>query len=52
VPRTDNADDPIEIIESFLAAAAAMPMKCRREGLEGGIALMRSLSVHGTVTNR
>jgi len=31
------------IIESFLAVAAAMPMKCRREGLEGGIALMSSL---------
>jgi hypothetical protein len=36
----DSADDPIEIIESFLAAAAAMPRKCRREGLEGGTALI------------
>jgi hypothetical protein len=40
VPSIDSADEPIEIIESFLAAAAAMPIKCRREGLEGGTAFM------------
>jgi hypothetical protein len=40
VSSSDNAEDPTDIIESFLAAAAAMPMKCRREGLEGGTALM------------
>jgi hypothetical protein len=39
-PSTDSADDPTAIIESFLVAAAAMPMKCRREGLEGGTELM------------
>jgi len=39
-PSTDSADDPTAIIESFLVAAAAMPMKWRREGLEGGTELM------------
>jgi len=41
VPSNVKADDPTEIIESFRAAAAAIPMKCRRVGLEGGSALMR-----------